>query len=59
MISNKFVEKFSKKKNRNYDEDDGPMTVKKFKSKNKKPQRFNDEEDYEYPRNTKKTNRRD
>jgi hypothetical protein len=55
MYSGKFVEKISKRKSR-YEDDEQPMSFKKFKSKDKRPKR-NTEEDYEYPRNIKKTNR--
>jgi hypothetical protein len=54
MYSGKFVEKISKKKNR-YEDDEQPMSFKKFKSKDKRQKRIEDE--YELPRNPKKTNR--
>lgn len=57
MISNKFVEKFSKKKNRVYEEDEHPISFKKFKDKKHKKVKYKDEYD-EYDRNSKKTNRR-
>lgn len=57
MISNKFVEKFSKNKTRVHEEDEHPISFKKFKSKKSKPKRYEDDF-YEYDRNTKKTNRR-
>jgi len=54
MYSGKFVEKISKKKSR-YEDDEQPMSFKKFKSKDKRNKR--NEDDYEFTRNTKKTNR--
>ena len=56
MYSGKFVEKINKKRNRG-EYDDEPMTYKKFRNKNNKPKRTKQEDEYEYPRSPKKTNR--
>lgn len=49
MISNKSIEKFSKRKNRYFDDDDDPRpkTSRKFRPKNKSPKVK--DEDYWYP----------
>ena len=55
MYTGKFVEKISKRKSR-YEDDEQPMRLKEFKSKNKRKKHV--EENYEYPRSITKTNRR-
>lgn len=55
MYSGKFVEKINKKRNRG-EYDDEPLTYKKFRNKNNKPKRSKEDE-YEYQRPFKKSNR--
>jgi hypothetical protein len=55
MYTGKFVEKISKRKSR-YEDDEQPMRLKEFKTKNKRPKHV--EENYEYQRSYPKTNRR-